>query len=283
MRKSTKKTKRKLPRQSAAATAQALLEAGEAVVDAYVRSGPAADDGPVDVLPFVSIDDVLRATTKRRHRAAVARGALAKGTEVTTLTPGAFYRAFPPSPRAGHRGKGEALATFRRELGRRIVSSDDYRETTAVIDVDVEAFPPTAGRHALRCAMEGAFRRWLDSSIDCVYYGLVLHAKDAEIGVWLAAALANQLDHLEGVHDRMLRRFGRRPRAGVTTRQLGAAIRSAIAGMALDARVPGSPTKDRVRVTEGESELSGEWFLATLVVDAIMMALTEPIPPGESR
>jgi hypothetical protein len=32
-------------------------------------------------------------------------------------------------------------------------------------------------------------------------------------------------------------------------------------------------------VTEPDAELGGEWFLATLVIDAIVMALTEPLPP----
>lgn len=275
---------KKLPRQPAAATAEALLEAGKAVVDSYVRSGPAVDDGPVDILPFVSIADVLQATTRLRHRDAVARGALAEDSEVPTLTAGAFYRAFPPSgPRtADHRGKGEALANFRRELGRRIIGTEAYRETVAAIDEDVANFTAAEMRQAVRVGLEGEYRRWLDSSVDCVFYGLILHAKDPEVAGWLGEASSKDLDVLEAFHTRILRRFGMRCRPGISVRQFAAVVRSIMAGLSLDARVPGSPTGDRVTMTEDDESVMGEWYLATLAVDAVMMALIEPIPEGES-
>jgi hypothetical protein len=160
-----------------------------------------------------------------------------------------------------------------------MIFSEAYQASVESLREDLESFPLAEWRRAIRVGTEGEFRRWLDSSSDCVFYGLILHARDAEVAEWLAAAAKQQLDFLEPFHARMLRVLGRRCRPGISPRQFGGVLRSVVAGLALDARVPGSPTKDRVTVTEADPELAGEWFLATLAIEALVMGLTEPMPP----
>lgn len=283
-RRSTQKKRRAgavLPRQPAVDTAEALLAAGERVVARYVREGPTAHRRPIDVLAFVDIGEVLHEATEELRKAAVRRGALGATAKVPRLTPGAFYRAFPPQGRQKSRQKGEALAVFRRALARRIVSSDAYRESTTevreladpVIHVDIAA--------AIRTATARDLAQWQDSANDGVFYALIMHARDPEIAGWLREVNDRALDHLEAFWAEVLPAMGRRCRPEITLRQLAALIRLGIAGIGMDRRIPGSPLS-ALHVSRPDEPPGDETTIASIAMEALFMGLTEPDPdaPG---
>lgn len=271
-----------LPRQSATDTAEALLAAGERIVRRYVVEGPSEDQKPVDILAFVDIERVLAEATEIRRQAAVERGHVSAKRRIAPLTTGAFYRAFPPpGGRRGPRRKGEALAIFRRELGRRIVSADVYRQDVSRAEDTVLSAETLANERTFYrvCRAETAhdIYRWRDSPTDLLFYALMMHAKDDEVSSWLREVNDRALDAMEAFWRKVLPRIGRRCRPGVSERQLGAVIRAVLAIMPLEGRVPGSPTMDTVTVTEADPALAGTWPLASIVVEGVFKALTEQV------
>lgn len=279
----SRKPAHSLPRQSAAATAEAFLIAGQRIVRRYIRDGPPKGRKPIDILAFVSVDDVLAETTELMRQTAVTRGRVPARMRVSTLTTGAFYRAFPPAAgRRGPRRKGEALAIFRRELGRRLVSAEVYRDDLATLEAgmpELTAVPSEREvRLVCRTSSAGDLNRWRDSPTDLLFYGLLLHSKDPEIGEWLRTVNDRMLDYLEAYWREWLPRVGRRCRPGISERQLSTAIRGMLAVMQLEGRIPGSPSMDSVTISDPDPALAGTWPLAALAVEAVFMALTEPLP-----
>lgn len=284
MRKSTDPAPRRrtLPRQSAAETAEVLLAAGERIVRRYLHEGPSRGEKPIDILAFVGIDDVLAEATEHLRQAAVARGSLTARARVSTLTPGAFYRAFPaPGGKRGPRRKGEALAIFRRELGRRLVSAQAYRDDVTLLTdalLPIDGIPNDAQTRLIsRKAATIEIERWHDSPTDLLFYGLIPYAKDPEVGKWLREVNDRALDYLEEFWREWLPRLGRRCRAGITERHLACAIRGFLAVMNLEDRIEGSPSRDRVTVTDREPALAGTWHMPAIVVEGIFLTLTEPV------
>jgi hypothetical protein len=124
----------------------------------------------------------------------------------------------------------------------------------------------------------GDLGRWRDSPTDLLFYGLLLHAMDPEVGAWLREVNDRALDYLEGYWKTWLPRLSRRCRPGVSERQLAAAVRGTLAVMELEGRIAGSPTLDSVTITDPDPALAGTWPLLALVAEAVFMALTEPVP-----
>ena len=283
MRKPTPARARSLPRQAASETAEALLAAGERIVQRYISVGPPRGEKPIDILAFVNIDDVLGEATEQLRTSAVTKGNVPARARVSKLTPGAFYRAFPaPDGARGPRRKGEALAIFRRELGRRLVSAEVYRADILQIEEILINFngplSETLARIACRTSAADDLARWHDSPTDLLFYGLLLYAKDAEIGCWLRDVNERALGYLEVFWGKWLPRFGRQCRAGITPRQFAATIRATLAVMQIEGRIPESPTMDTVTVTDPDPTLAGNWLLASLAVEGVFLNLTEPIP-----
>jgi hypothetical protein len=278
-----RKRTRSLPRQNTGDTAEAFLVAGERIVRRYIREGPRKGRAPIDILAFVGLDDVLAEATELIRQASVIRGSVPASARVANLTTGAFYRAFPP--RAGRnlpRRKGEALAIFRRELGRRLVSADVYRDDLEAVEASTPELLTVPSERDLRLLARhnavGDLGRWRDSPTDLIFYGLLLHAMDPEVGTWLREVNDRALDYLESYWKAWLPRIGRRCRSGVSERQLAAAVRGTLAVMELEGRIVGSPTLDSVTVTDPDPELAGTWPLLSLLAEAVFFALTEPVP-----
>ena len=272
---------RTLPRQSAGDTAEALLVAGERIVRRYIRRGPPKDHPPIDIFAFVGIEQVLAEATELIRQAAVTRGSVPKKARVARLTTGAFYRAFPPSGRNAPRRKGEALAIFRRELGRRLVSAQVYRDDIVAVEAGTPTLDrfPTENQMRLiaRTTAAGDLERWRDSPADLLFYGLLLHSKDPEVGKWLRDVNERVLDVLVAYWKKWLPVLGRRCRTGTSERHLAASIRAALAVMQLEGRIAGSPTLDSVTITDRDPTLAGTWPLGSLVAEAVFFALTEPL------
>ena len=284
MKSSTAKRTKTLPRLPASATAETLLAAGERVVTEYVRRGPSKNSEPIDILAFVRIEDVLHEATQWRRQDAEDRGTLPKSSSVTRLTPGAFYRAFPPSSgKTGPRRKGEAFTAFRRELGRRLIMTDRYRSSAEEAFREIQSGTPAEWRQAVRVAVTGEYQRWLDSPEDCLFYALILHARDPEIAAWLGATNQRELDFFEEYYRKGLPTIGRQCKPGVTERHLASVIRSMVAGLALHARIPDSPTNDRVPTPDAGGGPDDGPLIATLAIEAVFEGLTERIPTRRRR
>lgn len=278
-----RKRARALPRQRATDTAEAFLRAGERLVRRYIREGPPKGRKPIDIFAFLTVDDVLAEATELMRQAAITRGRVSPRERVAKLTTGAFYRAFPaPAGRRVPRRKGEALAIFRRELGRRLLSAEVYRDDLAAVEAGATPVLPHPSENDLRLIARtnaaSDLARWRDSPTDLLFYGLLLHSRDPEVGQWLRDINDHVLDVLVGFWKKWLPLLGRRCRPGVSERHLAVSMRGVLAVMQLEGRIAGSPTLDTVTVTDADPRLAGTWPLAGLVCEAVFLALTEPVP-----
>lgn len=265
----------RLPRQSSSQTRTDLLNAATRIVNGYVADGPRNTDPPVDLLPFIRLDEVLEGASELARQRLVDEGGMQEDERVAPLTPGAFYKAFAADYQDS--GKGAALTAFRRIVTRQMIDNPIITTADAYIEW---------GRHVaeggqpwtefVRRGAETEYARWTSSPALILMYALALHAEDADVGCWAREVEAKQLAELARIFDTLLPVFGRQMRPGLTVDNMALVISDLIAGMAVGSRFTPDLRQHRVSIDIEESGKQ-DWHLCALAIWAIYNSFTEAI------
>jgi hypothetical protein len=266
----------RLPRQDVRQTRADLIEAAARLVNEHVQHGPRPGDPPVDLLPFVDVDDVLQGATEIARQRLIDEGRLDQHERVAPLTQGAFYKAFADAhDRSG--AKGGVLTTFHREVTRHMIRGplltglDRYQQiATGVFE---------RGEHwseIVRIGISEDFERQVMTPALVLLNALAFHAAEEEVRSWVHEIVRAELAELTPIYSTLLPVVGRRMKAGVTEVHLAAAIADLISGIAIGSRFDRASRDITIRFDATGTGEPQDWHLAALAAWAICESLSEP-------
>jgi hypothetical protein len=268
----------RLPRQTSTETRADLIEAAERIVNEYVKDGPRQGDPPVDLLPFLQLDEVLTMATELARLRLVKAGRMRPGERVAPLTPGAFYKAFANDDRDA--GRGGAIVAFRRLVTLDIVNRPDITIAEPYIALGkqllAEGFPWT---EIVRQGIELDFNRWADTPALILMSALALHSRDPDVAKMTDERDEQDLAELTRIYETLLPMCGRRMRPGFTIAHLATVVSDLIAGMVLGARFSSERRRTKI-VSDFDGTGAKEWHLAACAALAICERFTEPDDGG---
>ncbi|MGQ0773383.1 MAG: hypothetical protein ACT4NY_03030 [Pseudonocardiales bacterium] len=265
----------RLPRQTLTQTRADLVRAAIIIVNEYVTGEPREGDPPVDLLPFVRLDEVLEVASGLARDRLQKSGGMNPEERVAPLTPGAFYKAFASDNQ--DTGRGGALTAFHRLVTREMVDEDLVTDSAAYSELgDILAERKESWREIVRIGTKLAFQRWANTPAVVVYRALTMHAlADKEVGSWTRSVYEEELAEILRVYEKLLKVYKRRMRPGISMENLAVAISDLISGMALNGRVM-SETRDITLEVDIDGEGSREWHLCALAAWGIYNMFTEP-------
>ena len=264
----------RLPRQALSQTRDDLLEAAVRIVNEYVSHPPRDDDPPVDLLPFVRLDEVLEIASELARRRLKDEGGLTSEERVAPLTPGAFYKAFTNEYQDG--GRGATLTAFHRLIVRKMI--DDEILTDADLYITLGERLAERGQpwsEIARLGIEIAFRRWSATPALILFTALTLHAQDDEVADLTREIAENEMAQLTHIYDKLLKLYKLKPRQGITLEHLATVVSGLVTGMALNARfMPES--RDKAVSIDIDGSGKKKWHLSALAAWAIYNSFLEP-------
>jgi hypothetical protein len=250
-----------------------LLDAAVRVVNGYIADGPRPGDPPVDLLPFLRLEEVLDVASELARRRLEEEGRLLPEERIAPLTPGAFYKAFADDYRDG--GRGAALTAFRRVVTRHMVEDPLLTKTETYIEIGKQlAEKGEPWSELVRIAVEAEYHRWAETPALILMSALALHAEDDDVDKWTRALDNQQLDSLEELYTVLLDVYRRRMREGFELRQMAAAVSDMIAGMALNARFVPEARDLRIQADVDGNGIK-EWHLCAFTAYSIYERFTE--------
>lgn len=270
----------RLPRQTLTRTRTDLIDAAVRIVNEYIDDGPRDGDPPVDVLPFLQLEEVLLGASEIARDRLVHEGGLRDDERVAPLTAGAFYKAFP-SAGDQEAGRGSSLVSFRRLVTQEIVVDPLLTDADAIIEMGEHLAATGKDWHdAVSLAVEEEFHRWAKTPAQILVSALALHARDESVGQWTTSVYASELQELRRLYTRFIDLFERRPRPGITVDHIAITVADLIAGMALSACYVPESRDVRVQFS-ADDDVPRNWHLCAVAAWAIIQGLTEPVPPTE--
>jgi hypothetical protein len=263
----------RLPRQSLDQTRADLLEAAVRIVNEYVSAGPRDGDPPVDLLPFLRLDEVLDGASELARRRLEEEGRLRPDERVAPLTPGAFYKAFAIEHQDG--GHGAAISRFRHAVTRHMVDDHSLLSAEKYITLGkqmAEAGQPWSEMVRLGVTME--FVRWSRTPALILMSALALHGKANDVAEWTAEVDAWQMSQVLRIYQELLPVFGRRMRPGLQLQDMATTVFDLIGGMALNARFNAEP-RDKTITMDVDGSGPKEWHLCAFAAWGIYNLFTE--------
>jgi hypothetical protein len=263
-----------LPRQPLKQTRDDMLEAGVRIVNEYVSDTPRHSDPPVDLLPFVRLDEVLEIASELARLRLVDEGGLKPDERVAPLTAGAFYKAFASEYQDS--GRGAALTAFHRLVTRKMVDGELMARADVYIPLGEElARQGYSWTETARLALDMEFERWLATPPLIVFTALALHTRDKEVAGWTRENAEQDLRELIHIHDVLLDVYGLKLRPGITTRDLAVAVSDLVSGMALNERFM-QGTRDVTIDIDVDGTGKKPWHLCALAAWGIYNSFLEP-------
>ncbi len=264
----------RLPRQPLKQTRSDILDAAVRIVNEYVSHAPRDGDPPVDLLPFVRLDEILEIASELARSRLVEEGGLKPDERVAPLTAGAFYKAFASEYQAT--GRGAALTAFHRLVTRTMVDEDLVTSSQLYIklgeDLAREGYSWT---ETARLALDLEFKRWSATPALILFTALALHTRDKEVADWTREVTAEELRELTHIYDVLLQVYKLKLRPGITTEHLAVAVSDLVSGMALNGRF--MPESRDVTI---EIDIDGTgkkpWHLCALAAWGIYNSFLEP-------
>lgn len=271
----TSDTAAHLPRQSLKQTRADLLDAGVRIVNEYVRTDrPREGDPPVDLLPFVRLDEVLEIASELARRRLVEEGELDDSARVAPLTPGAFYKAFANEYRDA--GRGAALTVFHRLVTRKMV--DDELAVNADLYISLGNALAEQGEpwtEIARLGVQMEYERWTTTPALVLFSALALYTRDEDVAEWTREVDSSGLQELTRMYDVLLKAFGLKLRPGITLGTVALAVSDLVTGFAVNARF--TPEARNITI---EVDVDGRgkrpWHLCALAAWAIYNSFLEP-------
>lgn len=265
----------RLPRQTAADTRGDLLDAAERIVNEYVTRGPHKDDPPVDLLPFIRLDEVLTMATELARLRLQEAGNLLPEERVAPLTPGAFYKAFTNENQ--DKGRGGAIVAFRRQATFYMANSPKNMMAEPYIQWGKQLHEQGfKWSEVVRLGVEADFDLWADTPALILISALAFHARDPDVAKLASERDEQDLAKLTKVYEALLPIFGRRMRRGLTVAQMATIVSDLVAGMALRSRFSEERRRTKVRCDfDGTGEK--DWHLSACAALAIYERFTEPV------
>lgn len=262
----------RLPRQARSQTRDDLLEAAARIVNEYVSHPPRSDDPPVDLLPFVRLDEVLEIASELARRRLKEEGGLTPEERVAPLTPGAFYKAFAEYQDGG---RGATLTAFHRLVVRKMI--DDELLTDADLYITLGQHLANRGQpwsEIARVGIEIAYKRWSATPALILFTALTLHAQDAEVADWTREIAENEIKQLTHIYDELLKLYKLKLRRGIALEHLATMVSGLVTGMALNARfMPES--RDKTISVDIDGCGKKKWHLSALAAWAIYDSFLE--------
>jgi hypothetical protein len=271
----TSDTAARLPRQSLKQTRADLLDAGIRIVNEYVQTDqPREGDPPVDLLPFIRLDEVLVIASELARRRLVDEDELDAGARVAPLTPGAFYKAFANEYRDA--GRGAALTAFHRLVTRKMV------EDEIAVNVDLYISLGTAlaeqgepWSELARLGVQMECERWQTTPALVLYSALALYTRDDEVRKWTRAIEESEQHGLARMYSALLEAFGMRLRQGITVETLVIAIYDLVTGFAVNSRFVPETRRASIEIdVDGHGKQS--WHPCALAAWGVYSSFVEP-------
>jgi hypothetical protein len=265
----------RLPRQALRETRADLLEAAVRIVNEYVRTDlPRDGDPPVDLLPFIRLDEVLEVATELARRRLVSEGRLKAHEQIAPLTPGAFYKAFTDEYRDGERGA--ALTSFRRLVTRKMVDDDLVSSADIYIsmakDLAAQGEPWT---ELARLGVQAEYDRWTATPALVLFSALALHTRDKEVREWTRELDDEQLEQLSSMYAALLKLYGLKLRPGLTVVHVAVAVFDLITGFSVNSRFEPEKRNDTVEV-DVDGRGKRDWHLCALAAWGIYNSFLKP-------
>lgn len=268
----------RLPRQSLDQTRDDLRNAAIRIVNDYVASGPRVNDPPVDLLPFLKLEEVLEVASELARERLEHDGRMLADERISPLTPGAFYKAFSDLQVAS---RGGTITAFRRLITLELTG--DPLLTNSDVYIALGAALHSAGHpwsEVVRLGVEAEYRRWVETPALTLMNALALHAGDREVCEWAKAVDDRQLDELVKIYSALMTLYGIDLRPGRTVRQFSVAVSDMIAGMALASRFNPS-YRDTIIDADVDGSGAKPWHLCAFSAWAIYQSFVEPrVNPG---
>lgn len=273
----TTDTAARLPRQTLKQTRADLLDAAVRIVNEYVSTEqPREGDPPVDLLPFVRLEEVLDGASELARRRLVDEGGLTEAERVAPLTAGAFYKAF--ADEYSDSGRGTALTSFRRLVTRTMVDNEPSMTADLYISLGKDLAEQGEPWHEVaRVGVPMDYERWTATPALILFTALALHTRDKEVREWTREVDEGQMKELTRLYSALLTVYGLRLRPGITLEHVAVAVSDLITGMAVNSRFV--PESRNVTV---EVDVDGRgkrpWHLAALAAWGIYNSFLEPNP-----
>jgi hypothetical protein len=262
----------RLPRQTIDQTWADLLDAAIRIVNEYVTGGPRDGDPPVDLLPFLRLEEVLDGASELARQRLEEAGRLRPKERVAPLTPGAFYRAI--AGRYPEEEQGGTITAFRRIVTRQIVIDVD-------VYIDLGKRLAEAGHtwsEAVRRGMGLGFHRWAQTPSVILMCALALHARDKDVAAWSGAVGRRHVAVLIRLHKALLPIYRRRMRPGLSVADMAMAVSDLIVGMLIEGRFAPAPRNKVIRI-DADGSGPKDWHVCALAAYAIYDRFTEPDEP----
>lgn len=230
-------TEARLPRQTLKQTRGDILDAGIRIVNEFVLTDiPREGDPPVDLLPFIRLEEVLEVASALARQRLVDEGGLQPADRVAPLTAGAFYKAFASEHQDGG-GRGSALTAFHRLITRKMVEE----QLVVAADVYIALGKDLASQgepwtEVARLAVEMDFHRWASFPALILRTALGLYTRDQDVADWTRQIREKEIKELIRIYDAIIEVFDLRLRPGITTEHIAITVSNLVIGMALDAR-----------------------------------------------
>jgi hypothetical protein len=252
-----------------------MLDAAVRIVNEYVRADIQRNgDPPVDLLPFVRLDEVLEVASALARERLVEEGALGDGDRVAPLTSGAFYKAFANEYQDG--GRGAALTAFHRLVTRKMVDDDLITSADLYISLGKELAEQGAPwTETARLALDLEFKRWSATPALVLFTALTLHTRDKEVADWTREITKGELQQLTHIYDVLLKVYKLKLRPGITTGHLAIAVSDLVSGMALSGRFM-PETRDVTIDIDIDGTGKKPWHLCALAAWGIYNSFLEP-------
>jgi hypothetical protein len=265
----------RLPRQTLRQTRADLLDAAIRIVNEYVSTDQQRDDDPpVDLLPFVRLEEVLDVASELARRRLADEGGLTESERVAPLTAGAFYKAFSDEYRDS--GRGGALTSFRRLVTRTMVDDEPAMSADPYISLGEDLAEQGEPWHEVaRVGVPMNYTHWAVTPSLILFTALALHTRDKEVRELTREVDEGHTKELTRLYGVLLKVYGLRLRPGITLEHLAVVVSDLITGMAVKSRfVPESRNVTIEVDVDGRGKRP--WHLSALAAWGICNSFLEP-------
>jgi hypothetical protein len=262
-------------RQTLKETRADLLEAAFRIVNEYVRTDlPRDGDPPVDLLPFVRLEEVLKVATELARRRLVDEGRLKAHEQLAPLTPGAFYKAFTDEDRGSERGA--ALTFFRRLVTQKMVDDDLVTGADLYISLGEQlAAQGEPWNEIARLGVQAEYGRWTATPALVLFSALALHTRDQDVRAWTREIDEDQLEELSRMYTVLLKLYGLKLRPGITVEHVAVAVSDLVTGFAVNSRF-GPEKRNVIVTTDVDGRGKRDWHLCAPAAWGIYNSFLEP-------
>lgn len=272
----TAKAAARLPRQSLGQTRNDLLEAAVRIVNEYVADGPRASDPPVDLLPFVRLEEVLDGATALARDRLVKVGGFQPEERVAPLTAGAFYKAFATNPSDFREsGRGIVLTHFHRLVTQHMVENPILTTANTYIELGRQLLEQGYGwSEVVRHGVTAEYTRWQQTPALVLMSALAFHAKDPDTAAWAEQVDDHQIAEVARIYEVLLPVFGRKMRRGLQIIHMATAVSDLIGGMVLNSRFS-ADVREEILTLDADGTGEKDWSLCALSAWSIYDRFTE--------